>query len=77
MKLEKPLCPVCTMPAEGAVDIVPGVAYFEDSDDPSVREFSGYSNMWWEESQTKENEKGEVLLVCPNGHDWFSPAEYT
>jgi hypothetical protein len=77
MKLAKPLCPECGSVAEGTVERVMGVAYLDDSDDPSVRDHSGYSRMWWETSETSENKKGEVELVCPNGHDWFSPVEYT
>jgi hypothetical protein len=76
MTIKKLVCPVCDQLAIGTIDTVPVVAEFEESSDPFVREYSGYSKVWWEEQKTNENEKGEIELVCANGHDWFSEVKY-
>lgn len=72
MNLQTPLCPECGRPALGTVEALAGVAEFENFEDPFVREYSGYTRVWWDEQKTKRNQKGEIELVCEEAHSWFS-----
>ena len=76
MTIKNLVCPVCKELAIGTIEAMSAVAEFEESSDPFIREYSGHSTVWWEEQKTNQNEKGEIELVCANGHDWFSEVTY-
>lgn len=74
MKLATPACPECGGPARGTVERLAGVAEFYDRADGEV-EYSGWTDVWWDEQKTVTNEAGQAKLICPEGHDWFSDVE--
>ena len=69
MRFDPLFCPECGEMARGTVETVAGVAEFDIADDGSVT-YSGYTDIWWEEQQTVEDEGGIIRLVCHCGHDW-------
>lgn len=75
MKLQIPNCPECSEPARGTMEDMAGIAEFEESANPFIRNYSGWTDAFWEDSETRYNKKGEVELICPNGHQWYSPSK--
>ena len=69
MRFDPLFCPECGEMARGTLETVTGVAEFDIADDGSVT-YSGYTDVWWEEQHTVEDEGGNVRLVCHCGHDW-------
>ncbi len=74
MKLETRACPECMAPARGTVERLAGVAEFTEQRHGSV-EYSGYTDVWWDESETVRDDAGRLQLICPSGHTWFSQVE--
>lgn len=57
--------------ARGTLETVAGVAEFELAADGSDEvEYTGYTDVWWDELHPLVDEGGNVRLVCPKGHDW-------
>ena len=69
MRLEPLFCPECGEMARGTLETVSGVAEFELAQDGAV-EYTGYTDVWWDEQRTLADEGGNIRLVCPKGHDW-------
>ena len=38
-------------------------------------EYSGYTDVWWDETETVRDAAGQSQLVCVSGHTWFSTVE--
>ncbi len=60
--------------ARGTLETLRGVAEFVATPDGSI-EYTGYTNLWWDEQRTVVDEGGYARLVCPEGHDWDSRGE--
>ncbi len=67
-------CPECGAMARGTLETIPGLAEFAPAADGSI-EYTGYTNVWWDEQRTVVDEGGYVRLACPNGHDWAAQGE--
>jgi hypothetical protein len=74
MKFDKPKCPKCGAYAQGTVDNIPGLAVFGPPDKDESFEYSGSTEVWWDEQRTVTDKKRRMLLMCPKGHRWFSRA---
>lgn len=74
MKLKAFRCPECNAVARGTVDTVPGIAEMTISR-AGVATYSGETDMDWDSQKTNTNAAGEVELICPNDHRWFSATE--
>ena len=71
MKLVKPNCPECGSAARGTVDTIQSCAEFGGFENGEV-EYCGETDVWWDEQKSNLNDAGEIELVCPKGHTWFS-----
>jgi hypothetical protein len=69
MLLEKDRCPECGEEPRGTVE-TGVVAEFEAPDEEGGFEYSGDTDL--QDQATVKNEKGESLVVCANGHEWFT-----
>lgn len=68
-------CPTCGLEADGTVESFAGRAFL-DFDDAGHADYSGYTDVWWNEQRTNTNTAGEAELICPQGHSWFSPVDW-
>ncbi len=75
MNLETPHCPQCGELAKGTVEQMKGCANLLRHHDGSF-EYSGSTEIWWDEQRTVTDKKDRVLLICDNGHDWYSVVSY-
>ena len=71
LKIQIPNCPECKSPARGTVETIPACAEFERCS-RGIAEYSGETEISWDEQETNRDSKGRVELVCENGHQWFS-----
>jgi hypothetical protein len=62
-------CPECGEPAEGTVETVPGLALLV-FDDTGQAEYEGNTKIHWNGQKTCRDESGNVILECPDGHQW-------
>jgi hypothetical protein len=69
-------CPVCNEIAKGTIETLKGCAQFDPPDDEGKVNYSGYTEVFWDEQKTVTNLIAYAQLVCPAGHDWFSPVEW-
>ena len=65
-------CPECDQPAQGTVDIIPGLALLA-FDSNGNADYDGETKVDWNNQATQHDESGRDLLECPAGHRW--PAE--
>lgn len=72
MKFATMNCPDCGEPARGTVETVSGAALLSNPQLDGSVEYSGETDIWWDEQRTVRDPMGRVQLVCRNGHDWFS-----
>jgi hypothetical protein len=72
MKFETPKCPECGEDLRGTIESVKGVAELSLQDDGETFEYSGSTDVWWDEQRAIRDHEGRVNLICHNGHDWFS-----
>lgn len=70
MKFEPINCPECGELARGTVEWVPACAYFTEPDEKGEVEYSGETEPFWEGQLTETTEDGEVILECPEAHQW-------
>ena len=76
MKIHQPTCPECGEAAVGTVERLMGRAEFTTVADDGTTEYSGWTEIWWDEQRTvhqKDAPKGPdnlPLVCCPNGHSW-------
>lgn len=75
MTFDKPRCPKCGKPPEGTVDTLHGLARLTEPDEDGSFEYSGTTDVWWDEQRTIRDKKGRVLLMCEDTHEWFSKME--
>ena len=61
-------CPECGACAQGHLVNIPGIAQM-DFDERGVAEYSGYTEMLWDEG-TDLKDGNMMVLVCSNGHEW-------
>ena len=72
MKFETPRCPECGEELRGTIESVKGVAELSRQDDGETFEYSGSTDVWWDEQRPVRDHAGRANLICHNGHDWFS-----
>ena len=71
LKIEIPNCPECNSPARGTIETLFACAEFERGPD-GIPEYSGCTEPFWEDQQTRCDSKGRVELICRDGHSWFA-----
>lgn len=72
MRFEKPNCPQCGEPVEGTVERLAGCAQLFPTEGGEY-EYEGSTEVWWNGQITEKDEDGDIALVCPNGHVWYTP----
>jgi hypothetical protein len=72
MKFDKPKCPQCGAPPRGTIDRLQGCAELNEPDENGEFEYSGSTEVWWDEQRSIIDMKGRVALICHEGHEWFS-----
>jgi len=75
LKFSVPKCPECGGIAVGVKDLIPGLAGIVFEEDGETAEYSGGTDMWWDDQYTPEDENGEVQLRCDEDHWWDSKME--
>ncbi len=83
MRLHQPVCPVCGELAIGTIERLSGRAEFASVAADGTAEYSGQTQVWWEEQKTalqndSAPESGEnlPLVICPNAHEWPTAIEW-
>ncbi len=83
MKIHRLLCPQCGEPAIGTVERLSGRAEFTPVADDGTTEYSGWTEIWWEEQKTvyqhdeaPESADNLPLVICANGHNWPTPIDW-
>lgn len=72
-KLITAWCPVCGKLAEGTVETLRGLAEINVDPVTRIAEYSGTTEIWWDEQRTVFNENAShIILGCPEGHEWGS-----
>lgn len=74
-RLLTPNCPQCNQPARGTVEVLSGMATIAIEEDGEYDHDGNGTEIWWDCAETKTNERGEISLICREGHEWFSPVE--
>ena len=74
MKFQQPQCPECGQDPTGTVENIPGLAQLTRNEDGSF-DYTGDTEMWWDEGETRTDDQGRVLLLCPDNHDWWSEVQ--
>lgn len=74
LKIEIPNCPECGSPASGTIERLVGCAEFERPQN-GVLEYSGWTEIFWEEQRTNRDSESRTELICENRHSWFSKME--
>lgn len=69
MRWEIETCPECGEEASGTVESLMGVAMIERLH--GEFQYSGYTDVLWD-AQKSVTKDGKELLVCGNGHEWYS-----
>jgi hypothetical protein len=72
MKFDEPKCPECGDPPRGTIERLQGVAELFPEDAENTFEYSGTTDVWWDEQRSVRDRQGRVNLVCHDGHEWFS-----
>lgn len=75
MIFETPKCPYCGELAKGTIETLKGVARLSQQMDASF-EYSGDTDIWWDEQKTVTDKKGRYLMICDFGHDWYSVVSF-
>ncbi len=71
MKLETFKCPDCGEPPKGTVETLNGCAVLSPGENGTF-EYSGFTEIWWDEQRTEYDEQERVHLICEKGHEWYS-----
>jgi hypothetical protein len=74
MKIKPSICPECGETVNGTCDQVASTCLLDQDDDGNF-DFSGESEMHWDTSTTETNDKGQWLVCCENGHEWWAAVE--
>ena len=64
-------CPECGQTAKGVIEEIIGCAEFTVNENDEA-EYTGHTEVWWDEQRTQKDSDGRVRLVCPVGHVWFA-----
>ena len=75
MTFDKPKCPKCGKPPEGTIDRLMGCAVLDEPNEDGSFDYSGTTEVWWDEQKTVRDKRGRVLLICPDAHEWYSKME--
>lgn len=67
-------CPECGQPANGTLEMIPGLALLT-FDDNGEATYAGDTEIDWDNQMTRDDEDGRVRLECPAHHRW--PADST
>mgnify|MGYP001586300189 FL=1 len=72
MKFDPTSCPSCGGKPRGTVEQLLGLALLmELTDQPGEYDYEGYTEVWWDDQESIEDEDGEVTLVCVDcGGHW-------
>jgi hypothetical protein len=38
-------------------------------------EYTGRTDLWYDEQKTQADDQGRIRLICDNGHEWHSAVE--
>jgi len=71
MHFEPLNCPKCGKPARGILETLSGVAELHLNEDGTI-EYSGATEVFWDEQKTVLNDAGQVAMLCRDGHEWFA-----
>jgi len=71
MKITPSVCPQCGETVNGTCDQVASTVLL-DRHEGGTFEYSGESKMHWDTSTTETNDKGQSLVCCENGHEWWA-----
>jgi len=74
MKFATPRCPTCQQLAAGTLESISGRADLNVEEDGSA-DYSGHTEVFWDEQKTVMDDDGRVTLACPDGHEWQSSLE--
>ena len=70
MKFDPTSCPKCNGKPKGTIEQVLGLAHVIELDDqPGVYDYEGYTDIWWDDQFTREDEDGKVTLECADCHE--------
>ena len=75
MRVDPHRCPDCGEPAEGTVDIVPGIAQFGDFTEDGITDWAGGTRMCWDGQMPQTDAQGRTLVQCEHAHDWWAVVE--
>jgi hypothetical protein len=70
-------CPTCGELPRGTVEKLMGCAELMEPDEDGQMEYSGTTDIWWDEQHTLTDDDGTVCLCCLNGHDWWATCSVT
>jgi hypothetical protein len=71
MKLTGQLqCPECGGGIAGSLDVLHGRAEMFRADDEGTFEFSGSTEMFYDEQRNVATEPGTLRVMCPKAHEW-------
>ena len=73
IKLKIERCPECGAPVKGTSETLLGRANLFAT--PDGWEYTGDTEVFWNEQRTIRDECDRIELLCEDGHSWFS--EYT
>jgi hypothetical protein len=83
MRLHRPVCPECGELAIGTIERLSGRAEFTAVAENGTTEYSGETEVWWEEQKTAlqndsapESDENLPLVICPNAHDWATAIDW-
>ena len=62
-------CPTCGSDPRGTLETVTGIALIQRQGNQHF-EYSGETDMLWDEQHTVKTSDGRVTLLCPHGHAW-------
>lgn len=74
MKYEPDKCPECGGEPVGTVESLLGLAGLMP-DDQGGYEYSGYTDVWWDDQRTVVDDQGRVALQCEAHHQWDAVKE--
>lgn len=72
MRFTPLLCPTCRKPARGTVERLAGVALLTEPDADDRVEYTGSTEVWWDEQRSVTDRRGRIRVICPTGHEWWA-----
>jgi len=69
MRFDPWTCPQCGQTAKGTLDTISGVALLT-FDEQGNAEYSGQTDVCWDDQTSVVDDRGRVRLLCPDGHQW-------